>query len=185
MGFQKVINDDMAWGIPGEIGLADLGGVRAEPFQLATVFNGGENVKTPYGRAVTRADNPFAGDQTKSGHFQTGNIGGTGTYIGLLHAPKSDVAFAYIGSDFPGLEAGTMLEAISQTAGVWVELGTAGNVGDAVAYKADGSLVAAPESTAPASSTLIPGSRIVRFDVNAGLALVALQQLPTPADAAP
>lgn len=181
MGFQKTINDDMAWGIAGEIGLADLGGVRAEPFQLATVFNGGANVKTPYGRAVTRADNPFAGDQTTPGSFQTGNIGGTGTFIGLLHAPKSDVAFAYIGSDFPGLEAGTMLEAISQTAGLWVELTTDANVGDAVAYKADGSLAAAPLSAAPASHTLIPGSRVVRFDVKAGLALVALQQLPTPA----
>lgn len=181
MGFQKTINGDMAWGIAGEIGLADLGGVRAEPFQLATVFNGGTDVKTPYGRAVTRADNPADGSPSAVGHWQTGNIGGTGTYIGLLHAPKSDVAFAYIGSDFPGLEAGTMLEAISQTAGIWVELKTAGNVGDAVAYDADGILSAAPKEVAPASTTLIPGSRIVRFDVNAGLALVALQQLPTPA----
>ena len=184
MPFQKVVNDDMAWGIPGEIGLADLGGVRAEPFQLATVLNGAADEPTPYGRAVTRADNPFAGDNASAGHYQTGTIGGDGTYIGLLHAPKSDVAFAYIGSDAPGLEAGVMLEAISQTAGIWVLLTTAANVGDAIAYAEDGQLAAAPAQVAPASHTLIPGSRVVRFDVNKGMALVALQQLPTPAASA-
>jgi len=184
MAFQKVINNDMAWGIPGEIGLADLGGVRAEPFQLATVFNGGADVPTAYGRAVTRVDNVSGGTVDAAGHWQTGEIGGDGTYIGLLHAPKSDVAFAYVGSDYSGLEVGTMLEAISQTAGIWVLLTTAANVGDAVAYAADGQLAAAPAQVAPASHTLIPGSRVVRFDVNAGLALVALQQLPTPAAAA-
>lgn len=182
MAFQKDVKGDIAWGTPGEIalGLSDQA-ARAEPFQLKTVFNGGANVATPYGRAVTRADNVAAGDATSAGHYQTGNIGGTGTFIGLLHAPKSDVCFAYIGSEAPGLEAGVMLEALTETAGVWVNLTTAGNVGDAVAYKADGTLVAAPKQVAPASSTLIPGSRIVRFDVNAGLAIVALQQLPNPA----
>lgn len=181
MAFQKEIYDDMAWGIPGEIALADLGGVRAEPFQLATVFNGGTKEPTVYGRAVTRKDNVAIGDSTAPGHYQTGEIGGDGTFIGLLHAPKSDVAFAYVGSDAIGLEAGVMMEAISQTAGIWVLLTTDANVGDGVAYAADGQLAAAPKQVAPASHTLIPGSRVVRFDVNKGLAIVALQQLPTPA----
>lgn len=182
MGFQKTVKGDIAWGIPGEIalGLSDQA-ARAEPFQLKTTFNGGAGVATPYGRAVIRTDNADGGTATAAGHYQLGTIGGTGTFIGLLHAPKSDVAFAYVGSEAPGLEAGVMLEALSETAGVWVELTTAGNVGDAVAYKADGTLVAAPKQVAPASSTLIPGSRIVRYDVAAGLAIVALQQLPNPA----
>lgn len=181
MGFQKEVYDDLAWGIPGELGLADLGGVRAEPFQLATVFNGAASVPTPYGRAVTRKDNIFVGDNTAPGHAQTGEIGGAGVFIGLLHAPKSDVAFAYVGSEAPGIEAGTMLEAVSETPGIWTLLTTAANVGDAVAYAADGQLAAAPKQVAPASHTLIPGSRVVRFDVNKGLALVALQQLPVSA----
>lgn len=182
MAFQKTVKGDIAWGIPGEIalGLSDQA-ARAEPFQLKTVFNGGTGVATPYGRAVIRTDNIGAGDATTAGHYQLGTIGGTGTFLGLLHAPKSDVAFAYVGSDAPGIEAGVMLEAITETAGLWVNLTSAGNVGDAVAYKDDGTLVAAPKQVAPASSTLIPGSRIVRFDVTAGLAIVALQQLPEPA----
>lgn len=184
MTFQKDVKADIAWGIPGEIALA--GAVRAEPFQLKTVFNGGANVPTPYGRAVLRTDNVDAGSATAPAHYQLGTIGGaTGTFIGLLHAPKSDVAFAYVGSEAPGLEAGVMLEAISETAGINVLLTTAANVGDAIAYKADGTLVAAPKQVAPASSTLIPGSRVVRFDVNAGLAIVALQQLPVPAAVTP
>lgn len=179
MSFQKKVEHDIAWGIPGEIALA--GAVRAEPFQLAAVFNGVAGQPGPYGRAVTRNDNVSEGDATATGHYQTGEIGGTGTFIGLLHAPKSDIAFAYVGSDAPGLEAGVTLEAISETAGINVLLTTTANVGDGIAYKADGTLVAAPKQVAPASSTLIPGSRVVRFDVNAGLAIVALQQLPTPA----
>lgn len=181
MGFQKVVYDDMAWGIPGELGLADLGGVRAEPFQLSAAFSGSASTPTPYGRAVCRVENVFAGSADNTGHYQTGSIGGTGVFLGLLHAPKSDVAFAYVGSEGPGIEMGTMLEAVSETPGIWVLLTTAANVGDAVAFAADGQLAAAPKQVAPASHTLIPGSRVVRFDVAKGLALVALQQLPEPA----
>lgn len=182
MAFQKTVNIDMPWGIPGEIGLGlSDQAARAEPFQLATVFNGGTSVPTPYGRAVTRADNPVTGDSTTTGSWQTGNIGGTGVFLGILHAPKSDLAFAYVGSDSPGIEAGVMLEALTETAGVWCLLTTSANVGDAVAFAADGQLAAAPKQVPTASHTLIPGSRVVRFDVTAGLALVALQQLPEPA----
>lgn len=183
MSFQKTVQNDMAWGIPGELGLGlSDQAARAEPFQLSAVFNGGASVPTPYGRAVTRVDNITVGSSAAQGSWQTGALGGDGAFLGLLHAPKSDVCFAYVGSEAPGIEAGTMLEAISECAGLWVLLTTAANVGDQVAYiKADGRLVAAPKGVAPtpADQVVIPGSRVVRFDVTAGLALVALQQLPT------
>lgn len=173
MTFQKTVGDDLAWGIPGEQALA--GDVRAEPFNLKEVFNGTPGKRAPYGAvAITQAD----------GDNGIASIGGDGVYIGILSDPKQFVAYTSLGGEAPGIAAGAPLEAVSQTPGMWMELTTDAAVGDAIAYKADGTLVAAPASTAPASSTLIPGSRVVRYNVNSGIAIVALQQLPTPAPAA-
>lgn len=170
MTFQTTVPSDLAWGIPGEQALA--GDVRAEPVQLKTVFNGTAGKRVPFGAvALTQA----------SGDNGLVSVGGSGTYIGILSSPKQWASYTALGGDAPGIEAGAQLEATSQTPGMWMELTTAAGVGDAIAYKADGTLVAAPLSAAPASSTLIPGSRVVRFNVTTGIALVALQQLPTPA----
>ena len=174
MSFQKTVADDMPWGIPGEQALA--GDVRAEPVQLKTVFNGTAGERAPFGAvALTQA----AGDNGVV------SIGGSGTYIGILSSPKQWVAYNALGGNAPGIEAGAQFEACSQTPGMWMELTTDAAVGDSIAYKADGTLVAAPASTAPESSTLIPGSRVVRYNVKTGIAMVALQQLPTPATPAP
>lgn len=170
MTFQKTVASDLAWGIPGELALA--GDVRAEPVQLKTKFDGTSGKRVPFGAvALTQA----AGDNGLV------TIGGTGTYIGILSSPKQWAAYTALGGDAGGIEAGAQLEATSQTPGMFMELTTAAGVGDAIAYKADGTLVAAPASTAPASSTLIPGSRVVRYNVTTGIAIVALQQLPVPA----
>ncbi|SUW63471.1 Uncharacterised protein [Buttiauxella agrestis] len=170
MSFQKTVDDDLAWGIPGEQALA--GDVRAEPVQLKTVFNGTAGKRAPFGAvALTQA----------AGENGIVSVGGAGTFIGILSSPKQWVAYSALGGNAPGIEAGAWLEATSQTPGMWMELTTAAAVGDAIAYKSDGTLVAAPASTAPASSTLIPGSRVVRYNVTTGIAMVALQQLPVPA----
>lgn len=170
MSFQKTVPDDLPWGIPGEQALA--GDVRAEPVQLKEVFNGTPNKRAPFGAvALTQA----------TGDNGVVSVGGTGTYIGILSSPKEWVAYSALGGNAPGIEAGAQLEACSQTPGMWMELTTAAAVGDSIAYKVDGTLVAAPASKAPASSTLIPGSRVVRYNVTTGIAMVALLQLPVPA----
>lgn len=184
MPFQQTVGADMPWGIPGELALGLAQNVRDEPVQLNVVFNGSPTTKTPYGRAMTKTDAPALGYGTTPAHATIAQFGGTGAFLGLLANPKAGVAFTALAGNSPGIEAGATLEVVSECPGIWALLTTAGAVGDAVAYAADGQLAAAPLQVAPASHTLIPGSRIVRFDVNAGLAMIALQQLPTPAASA-
>lgn len=188
MSFQKTVGADMPWGIPGELALGLAQNVRAEPVFLSAVFNGAANVATPYGRAMTKVNSPALGYGTSAAAATEAQFGGTGAFLGLLANPKAGVAFTFLGSDAPGLDKGAQLEVVSECPGIWVLLTSAGNVGDGVAYltattdtTVAGTLKAAPAQVAPADHTLIPGARIVRFDVNTGLAMIALQQLPTPA----
>lgn len=173
MTFQTSVANDMAWGIPGEQALA--GDVRAEPVQLKTAFSGTPGQNSPFGAvALTQA----------SGENGAVSIGGDGVFIGILSSPKQWTNYSVLGGNVINIEEGARLEAVSQSPGMWIALTTDAAVGDAIAYKADGTLVSAPASTAPASSTLITGSRIVRYNVNTGAAIVSLQQLPVPAPAA-
>lgn len=160
MAVQKTVAADIAWGIPGEMGLA--GDYRASPAFLEAAATNAN-----LGAALCAGTNQ---GQVK--------VGGTTAFVGLLANPKVS-ADTDLGAPM-NLAAGTAVECVSQTPGMWVTLTTTANMGDAVAYKADGSLAAAPASTAPTQHTLIPGARVVRYDVAAGLALVALVQLPTP-----
>lgn len=192
MSFQKTVNADIAWGIPGELALGFPPDVRAEPVNLNVVFNGAPGVATPYGRAMTKTDAPALGYGTTPSHATTAQFGGTGAFLGLLANPKAGVAFTALGGDAPGIEAGAALEVVSETHGLWALIMTNAAVGDGVAFVTDtadgtvaGTLKAAPLQVAPAGTTLIPGARIVRFDVNTGLAIVSLQQMPTPAVVAP
>ena len=171
MPFQKTVLAALAMGIVGE--QAFDGAVRAEPVVLKTAATTVDGEQSLYGRALTA-------DESIDGVAQV-VVGGTGTYIGILGDPKANPTHTTLGGLTPGLEAGTHLTAISETPGMWVSLVGTGAVGDAVAFGADGLLHAAPLQVAPATTTLIPGSRIVRYDVNEGLAVVALQQLPDEA----
>lgn len=188
MAFQKDVKADIAWGIPGELGLGFPPDVRAEPVSLNATFNGASGVATPYGRAMTKADAPALGYGTTPSHATVAQFGGSGAFLGLLANPKAGVAYTALGGDAPGIEKGAALEVVSETHGIWALLTSSANVGDGVAFltattdsTVAGTLKAAPAQVAPANHTLIPGARIVRFDVNTGLALIALQQLPTPA----
>lgn len=186
--FQKTVSADIAWGIPGELALGFPPDVRAEPVQLNATFNGAPDMPTVYGRAMTKTDGPSLGFAVTQGQATVVQFGGTGAFIGLLCNPKADVAYTALGGNAPGLEAGASLEVMSECHGMWALLTTNAAVGDGVAYltsTADpataGSLAAAPAQVAPSGHALIPGARVVRFDVNTGLAIVSLQQLPTPA----
>ena len=170
MSFQKTVADDQAWGISGEQALA--GDVRTEPVQLKTAYAGESGKPAPFGAVALTQE---------SGDNGLVSVGGAGVYIGILSSPKQCFANAGLGETAVGIDAGAQLEACSQTPGMYVTLTTDAAVGDAIAFKANGTLVAAPASTAPDGATLIPGSRVVRYNVTSGLAIVSLQQLPTPA----
>lgn len=171
MPFQKTVLAALAMGIAGE--QAFDGAVRAEPVVLKTAVATEDGEQSLYGRALTSTESVDGVAQVE--------VGGAGTYIGILADPKANPTSTSLGGLTPGLEAGTHLTAVSETPGMWVSLVGTGAVGDGVAFAADGLLQAAPAQVAPASTTLIPGARIVRYDVNEGLAIVALQQLPTAA----
>ena len=171
MAFQKTVLGDIAWGIPGELALGFPEDVRSEPVQIKTVVNGAAGQVPMYGRAVTAV----------AGEAGVGEVGKTGQFLGLLFNPKENVAYSALGSDAYGIEAGARLQVVSDCAGLWVQLTTNAAIGDAVAFKADGTLVAAPLQVAPASSKLIQGSRVVRFNTLTGIATVSLTQLATPA----
>lgn len=64
---------------------------------------------------------------------------------------------------------------------MFMELTTAASVGDAIAYKSDGSPGCCSVIRCPRQFYSDPGSRVVRYNVTTGIAIVALQQLPTPA----
>lgn len=175
MSFQKTVLAALAMGIAGE--QAFDGAVRAEPVVLKTAFPTSDGDPSVYGRALTSTESIDGVAQVI--------VGGTGVFIGILGDPKANPTSTVLGGLTPGLEAGYHLTAISETPGMWVSLATAGAVGDGVAFGADGLLHAAPLQVAPATTVLIPGARIVRYDVNEGLAIVALHQLPTAAVPAP
>lgn len=188
MSFQKTVDADMAWGIPGELALGLAQNVRAEPVFLNATFNGAPTMPTAFGRAMTQTESADLGFAADQGSGTIAQFGGTTTFLGLLANPKAAVGYTSLGGNAPGIQAGTALEVVSECPGIWVTLTSAGKVGDAIAFLSAttdqataGTLKAAPKQVAPANHTLIPGSRIVRFDVNTGLAMVALQQLPDAA----
>ncbi len=169
MAFPNTVTRDMPWGIPGELALGVMGGLNAQPLILDAAEN------AVFGRALTHV-----ADQ--SGHAV---IGGAGTFAGILANPKEHVNYSMPGDADSVLVDGTVVSGVTATAGIWVLLTTAAAIGDGVAYAtADGQLAAAPAQVAPADHTLIPGAKVVRYDVTGGLAIISLTELPNPAAAA-
>lgn len=188
MAFQTSVGADMPWGIPGELALGLAQNVRAEPVFLNVTLNGDPAQAPIFGRAMTMVESADLGAGADAGSGTIAQFGGTTAFLGILANPKAAVGYTSLGGVAPGLEAGTALEVVSECPGIWVRLTSSAKVGDGVAYlsattdpKVAGTLKAAPAQVAPSGHVLIPGSRVVRFDVNTGLAMIALQQLPTPA----
>lgn len=159
MGFQTSIRSDMATAFPGDIVLS--GAIRAQTGVLATT-TAANNV---IGRALTHT-------AATDGSFE---VGGTGAFAGILSG-RHQYALATAGlAASTTLANGTIVEAVKFTSGIAVTLATTGAIGDGVAYAADGTLSAAPGGVAPASTTLIPGAQIVRYNITtAGLAVISL-----------
>lgn len=159
MAYQTELSTNMGEGWPGNV-------VRHGPrMAVPGLINSATETNNVLGRALTNVDG-------QDGVFQ---VGGEGTFAGILTGqPQYATRNGLVPLDY--VANGSVVEAMRMCPGVIVYLTTAGDVGDAIAYTATGEIVAAPDNTAPASSTLIEGSAIISNNIPAaGIAIVELK----------
>lgn len=175
--FQSVVGAVIGFGIVGE--LAFEGPLTAQPGRLAS----GDAANNVMGRAFTVTDGgtgqPLAGDNGANPHTLVVAAGGAGVFAGILANPK---VYASYGTQAEGafgpqltLPNGTIVELVTGTTGITVQLPAAANVGDVVYFtNATGVLVTtAPGAAAPAASTLLAGWTVRRYEsTGAGLAVI-------------
>ena len=159
----------MPWGIVGESYLGVRGSENAQPLQLSSAATA--NV---FGRALTHV----------AGENGLAEVGGDGVFAGILCYPKEHPGFVLPGTAANTVPEGTIVSGVTEHPGLLLLLTTGAAIGDGVAYAADGQLAAAPAQVAPANHTLIPGAKVVRYNVTTGEAVVSLKELPTPAASA-
>jgi len=166
MAVQKSIRQFQTTGIPGDIVLA--GAIRAQ----AGLLNSTDATKNVVGVAMTHTTG-------KDGEF---TVGGAGAFAGIMANSK---LYALHGTQAGGtLEAtltvpnNTIVEGVTLTSGILVNLAGAGNIGDKVEFsQTDGTLQANTSGTASSGYTLIANSKIVRYNIDgAGLAIVELTE---------
>lgn len=165
MAFQKEIRQFQTSGIVGDIIIT--GAIRAQ----AGVLNSTAEANNIIGRAMTHA-------ASKDDAF---TVGGAGAFAGILSSSKLYANYGIAGAALsPSLVVAnnTVVEGVTMTSGILVDMTTTANIGDNVAYKtATGELVAAPAGVAPSGSTLIPNSKVVRVNLaKAGLAIIELTE---------
>lgn len=161
MAFQSAVALNQGFGVIGE--LFDDSPLRAQPYTIVS----GDAANNVFGRAFTVTDQGVAA------------AGGTNPFAGILANPKtqSTAGTAAGGALAPTLTIpnNSIAELVSEGS-IIVTFGTVANVGDLVYYtNATGILRrTAPGSAAPASSTLILGAYVDRFDITSGLAVITL-----------
>lgn len=176
MAFQASVSNNIGFGVPGELYLE--GPLRAQPGILNTTTPANNVI----GRAFTVRDDATASfDTAADPQPMEMQAGGAGVFAGILANPK---VYASYGTSTDGtlaptltLANGVLAEFVEETAGIIVQLGAACAVGDWVYFlTATGVLVtAAPNASAPANSTRVPGGHVVRFEsAAAGLAVISL-----------
>lgn len=158
MAFQtEVTNIGIGW--PGDV--VRFGPRMAVPGRI----NSTTEANNVLGRALTNV----------SGQDSVFEVGGEGTFAGILTGHGQYVTRDGL-NPLDYVANGSTVEAMRMCPGVLVYLTTAGNIGDAIAYTATGEFVAAPDNTAPESSTLVEGSSIISNNIPAaGLAIVELK----------
>lgn len=165
MAVQKTIRQFQTTGIVGDIVLS--GPVRAQAGMLNTT-NAALNV---VGSAMTHVTG-------ENGKF---TIGGTGAFAGILSNSK---LYALNGTTAGTLEPtmalpnNTVVQGVTLTSGILVNLKSAAAIGNKIEFsQTDGTLQANSTGTASEGYTLIPNSKIVRFNTSgAGEAIVELTE---------
>jgi uncharacterized membrane protein YebE (DUF533 family) len=161
MAFQSAVELQQGFGVIGE--LMDSSPVRSQSFTIVS----GSAANNVFGRAFT---------VTSQGEAAAG---GTNPFAGILANPKSHASYGTVAGGTLAatltLANETQAELVSEGSLI-VTLGAAADVGDLVYYtNATGILTTtAPGAAAPASSTLIKGAYVDRFDLTTGLAVITL-----------
>lgn len=165
MAVQKTIRQFQTTGIVGDIVLS--GPVRAQ----AGVLNTSTATYNVIGSAMTHVSG-------KNGQF---TVGGTGVFAGILANSKQ---YGLYGTSAGTLEPSTtipnntVVEGVTFTSGILVSLTNQAAIGNQIEFsQTNGTLQANTTGTASAGYTLIPNSRVVRFNTDgAGLAVVELTE---------
>jgi hypothetical protein len=172
--FQQTVKSDIGAGIVGE--LAFDSAIRATPATLNTPGENGE-ANNVIGRAFTYQPNP-------NGVLEPMPVraGGTGTFAGILGSPKAYANYGVLGDALganPTLPNGAIVELFEETAGIFVDLGSAAvTAGNLVIYNTTTGELAplAAGQPLPEGYAVVPGAVVVRYNVPAdtGIAVIAL-----------
>lgn len=169
MGLQSSVNIDLGFGVVGDVVLD--GSMRSQP----AILSSGSATNNVVGRAFT-----VSSGGASSGDAVTAAAGGTGVFAGILANSKNYVSQ---GTSAGGTLAATLAlpnnsvgELVTNTAGIVITLSGSASVGYKVEFvQSTGVLNAiASGASATAGSTIIVGSRIERYDVSSGLAIMSL-----------
>lgn len=186
MTFQSSVARNIGFGVVGELFLD--GPLRAQPGRLDSA----DPANNVVGRAFSIKDDATASFDTAADPQPLDvQAGQAGAFAGILAMPKN---YPLLGTAAGGTLASslvlpndTVVELIQETAGMVVALGAACAIGDWLYYTtATGVLVTAAPGFAniPASSTRVPGGRVVRYEsAAAGLAVVAFNSNVDPQEA--
>ena len=163
MPFQATVNANQTFGVVGDIVVGDA--ERGQPAILNST-NAANNVIGRAFRHVAGSDTDVTAD-------------GAGVFAGILANSKT---YATSGTAAAGTLAPTLVlpnetnaELVTRTAGILVELSTAGNIGNNVFYADATGILAAASGTTLMNHTIIPGAKIVRQNIPAaGRAIVEL-----------
>lgn len=161
--FQNKVNPDQPFGVPGDIVLGMQQDSRAEPVTIT------EDAKGPvFGKAVTYVGDSSLGFDRVPGSSIQGKVGGSGQFIGVLANPRATAAYAPA-AHASGVLKGQTVEVVTDTPGIAVVITSPVKVGSTVSFDAEGNF--------GSTGTAVPGSVVVRFDADKGIAFVALTQL--------
>ena len=185
MTFQSTVSKNIGFGVVGEIFLD--GPTRAQPGRLDSASEANNVI----GRAFSVKDDATASFETAADPQPLDvQAGQSGTFAGILAMPKNYPLYGTTGDSLAStlvLPNDTIVELIQETAGMIVTLGASCAIGDWLYYTtATGVLVTAAPGFAniPASSTRVPGGRVVRYEsAAAGLAVVSFNANVDPQEA--
>lgn len=175
MGFQTAINNNIGFGIPGELFLE--GPLRAQPARLNT----GTPANNVFGRAFTIVDDATASFDTAADPQPLDvAAGGTGVFAGILANPKEHVNLGVAGNTLGQsliLPNDVLATLVQETAGIIIQVPAACAIGDWVYFsQTTGALqTTAPGAAVPGGTTRVPNGRITRYEsAAAGLAVMEM-----------
>lgn len=161
---QKTVLAVIAAGLPGERALD--GPRRAQPATLDSATPASNIV----GRAFTvksgMTGQPKIGDGGANPAAMKVEAGGAGVFAGLLSHPKAYAQASLTSDGLGALPNGTIAEFTQESAGEFILLKTAADVGHLIYFEtADGELAAAaPGAAVPAGCNATPIGSLVRYD---------------------